>query len=392
MKLGYFIDTAFMSLNKYGEELCGDHVETIRKKDSMIIVLSDGLGSGVKANILATLTAKIAVTMLKEGAPLAETIDTIASTLPECSVRKLAYSTFTIIEAFEDGRVSTVEFDNPAFFLHRGGRILDVPKRTSQIHGKTILKADFVMGEEDLLTVVSDGVIHAGVGKLLNLGWKWENVESYLRDLSGSGKSAGSVVRDLLGFSNILYDLKPGDDTTVLALRMRKEETVNLFTGPPRDRADDERLIRIFKESEGKKVISGGTTAKIIAEGIGKALHVEMDTLSCALPPTAVLEGADLVTEGVLTLSKTMTLLETYADPWATGDFFTTLRQKDGAARLAKMIIEDCTRLNIWMGSAVNPAHQDPDSSIAFNIKRQEVEKLVSMVRAMGREVELFQL
>ncbi|HSP47440.1 MAG TPA: SpoIIE family protein phosphatase, partial [Clostridiaceae bacterium] len=138
MSLGYFIDTAFMSLNKYGEELCGDHVETIRKKDSVIIVLSDGLGSGVKANILATLTAKIAVTMLKEGAPLAETIDTIASTLPECSVRKLAYSTFTIIEAFEDGRVSTVEFDNPAFFLHKEGRVLDVPKRTSQIHGKTI--------------------------------------------------------------------------------------------------------------------------------------------------------------------------------------------------------------------------------------------------------------
>lgn len=388
----YFIDTAFMSLNKHGEELCGDHVETIRKNDSIIIVLSDGLGSGVKANILATLTAKIAVTMLKEGAPLAETIDTIANTLPECSVRKLAYSTFTIIEAYKDGRVSTVEFDNPAFFLHREGKILEVPKRASQINGKTILKADFIMEEEDLLTVVSDGVIHAGVGKLLNLGWKWENVEEYLRELAGSGKSAGSVVRDLLGFSNILYDLKPGDDTTVLALRMRREETVNLFTGPPRDRADDERLIRIFRESEGKKVISGGTTARIIAEGIGKELSVEMDTLSCALPPTAVLEGADLVTEGVLTLSKTMTLLEAYADPTGTGDFFATLRQKNGASRLARMIIEDCTRLNIWMGSAVNPAHQDPDSSIAFNIKRQEVDRLVCMVRSMGREVELFQL
>ncbi|HSP46762.1 MAG TPA: serine/threonine-protein phosphatase, partial [Clostridiaceae bacterium] len=151
-------------------------------------------------------------------------------------------------------------------------------------------------------------------------------------------------------------------------------------------------LIRIFRESEGKKVISGGTTARIIAEGIGKELSVEMETLSCALPPTAVLEGADLVTEGVLTLSKTMTLLEQYTDPTTTGDFFTTLRQKNGASRLARMIIEDCTRLNIWMGSAVNPAHQDPDSSIAFNIKRQEVERLVCMVRSMGREVELFQI
>lgn len=229
----YYIDTAYGSIIKDGEELCGDYVEQVNLSDSKILVLSDGLGSGVKANILATLTAKIASTMLKEGASLEETIDTIVHTLPVCSQRKLSYSTFTIIKVYKDGQVYAAEFDNPSLFLHRKGKDVSLYKTKRIINGKTIFESSFQLDQDSVLVVVSDGVIHAGVGMLLNLGWEWENVNEYLRGLSLEEKSALGVSTKLLDVCQTLYDEKPGDDATVVAVKIREQETINLFTGPP---------------------------------------------------------------------------------------------------------------------------------------------------------------
>ena len=166
----YFIDTSFDSLTKHGEELCGDHVEQARLRDSCILVLSDGLGSGVKANILATLTSKIAVTMLKEGSTLEETIDTVVHTLPVCNERHLAYSTFTIIKIYNDGRGYAAEFDNPFIFLIRNGENVPIERQKRILNGKTIYECSFTMDKDTLLVAVSDGVVHAGVGRSLDLG------------------------------------------------------------------------------------------------------------------------------------------------------------------------------------------------------------------------------
>ncbi|MDF2877330.1 MAG: SpoIIE family protein phosphatase, partial [Clostridia bacterium] len=178
----FFVDFATGSLNKYGEELCGDKVEFFSGKDSFIAVLSDGLGSGVKANILATLTAKIAITMLKEGLNIEEVVDTIIHTLPMCSVRKLAYSTFTIIKVDSEGMVYIVEFDNPSVFFIRDGKIKNLETTTTEINGRSIKESKFELSEKDTLVFVSDGVIHAGAGMILNLGWSWKEVANYLQN------------------------------------------------------------------------------------------------------------------------------------------------------------------------------------------------------------------
>lgn len=303
----YYIDMASNSINKYGEELCGDHVEMARLDDSVIIVLADGMGSGVKANILATLTSKIAITMLKSGSSLEETIDTIAHTLPECSVRKLAYCTFTIMKIYENGHTYVAEFDNPAFFLFEKDEQIILQKRERTIYGKKIYESEFEMNSDSLLVATSDGAVHAGVGMYLNLGWQWDNISDYLKTLT-SEKTAKSVSEQLLGVCQTLYGDKPGDDTTVVAARVKEQEIINIFTGPPKDKKDDKKVVQQILESEGQIILCGGTTANIMARELDREIDVDLSTMSADIPPIAHMRGMLLVTEGVLTMNKAIEL------------------------------------------------------------------------------------
>ena len=209
--MSLFVEVASHSLNKYGEELCGDMVEIVRLSDCTIIVLADGLGSGVKANILSTLTSKIAATMLKEGANLYDTVDTIVNTLPICKVRNIAYSTFTLIKIYNNGDAYIAEYDSPPIFIIRNNKYLDFPKKEIIIDSKRVLESNIKLKPGDLLTVVSDGVIHAGLGEILNLGWQWGNVKDYLERRSHQNISAQFIAKDLLEVCFDLYAGKPGD-------------------------------------------------------------------------------------------------------------------------------------------------------------------------------------
>ncbi|TCT16171.1 stage II sporulation protein E [Natranaerovirga pectinivora] len=385
----YYIDVSYNSINKWGEELCGDHIEIVKSDDGVIIVLADGLGSGVKANILATLTSKIAVTMLKEGASLEETIDTISNTLPECQVRRLAYSTFTIIKVQNDGGVYIAECDNPPFFIFDNGRDRKIYKEKKTLNGKVIYESQFRMDQDGLLTVVSDGAVHAGVGKLLNLGWQWENINDFLREIAKKEKCSKNVSRHLINACENLYDNKPGDDTTVVSIKLRQPEVVNLFTGPPESMEDDIKLVNYLKHSAGKIVVSGGTTANIVSRILNRALIVDMDTYAEDVPPMARIEGVDLVTEGVLTMKKTLEIIK---ETLLINDhliYQKLLNENNGASKLAKILLEDCTHLHIWLGRAVNPAHQNPKFPIDFNIKVNIVKELQDILNFLGKEVEV---
>ena len=385
----YFIDIAHNSINKDGEELCGDKVEIIRKGNSAIIVMADGLGSGVKANILSTLTSKIAVTMLKEGASIFETVDTIIHTLPVCKVRKLAYSTFTIAEIYEDGRAYIAEYDNPPIFFIRDNQIIPLEKRETVIDGTVVKECNFTLKKEDLLVIVSDGVVHAGVGGALNLGWQWKNIGEYLNRLSSNEKSARKISKSLIDTCEYLYMDKPGDDATVVAVKIRKPEVVDMFTGPPKDPANDKLAIQKFMQSNGKKVICGGTAAKIAARELDREIIPNMDFIDPEVPPTAFIEGIDLVTEGVLTLSKAVEKIKRYVSSPYKDNLFYSFNKDDGASKLARILIEDCTHLNLWVGKAVNPAHQNPDFPIDLSIKLKVVDELVEVMKKLGIKVNL---
>ncbi|MCT4618854.1 MAG: serine/threonine-protein phosphatase [Marinisporobacter sp.] len=384
----YFIDVAFDSLNKYGEELCGDKVEIIRTEDGLIIVLADGLGSGVKANILATLTSKIAATMLMEGATLDETVDTIMNTLPVCSVRKIAYSTFTIIKINNNGEVYAIEYDNPPLFLIREDQYIHIEKRSIPMNERVIKESNFTLKPGDTLTAVSDGVIHAGVGAILNLGWQWDNVKDHLSRVSGKEKCAKNVTKNLIEVCQNLYANKPGDDTTVVTVKFRQGEEIDMFTGPPKDKDKDAYVIEKFMEGDGKKVVCGGTAANIVSRELKEELVVNMDFYAPDIPPTADIKGIDLVTEGVLTLCKVVEKMKKYINTSETNAAYKP-KDQDGASRLTKMLIEDCTHLNLWVGKAVNPAHQNTDFPMDLTIKLKVVDELIELMEKLGKQVKL---
>lgn len=382
----YFLDYAYCNINKYGEELCGDNLEVINDKNGIIAVLSDGLGSGVKANILATLTSKIAITMLKKGADINETMDTIIKTLPECSVRKLAYSTFTIIKIDNDLNLYIVEYDNPPIFIYRSGYLLPIEKKDRVVQNKKIYESHVKLKLGDMITIVSDGAVHAGVGALLNLGWKWDDISEYLLELNKLQKTARNIASNFIDVCNTLYEDKPGDDTTVFTIKIREPEYVDLFTGPPTDKKMDKFVINKLENAKGKKIICGGTTANIASRELKRSLHVDLKTITKEIPPLGYMDGYDLITEGVLTLRKVLEKIKDYSNSSVDSSLFEGI---DAASALAKIFIEDCTHLNIFFGKAVNPAHQNTDFPIDFNIKLNIISEIINELKKLGKNVNI---
>lgn len=385
----YFIDTSFSSLNKHDEELCGDKVEIINRKDKIIVVMADGLGSGVKANILSTMTSKIAATMLSGGASLSETVDTIVHTLPVCSVRKLAYSTFTIVVINNDGECYVAEYDNPPIFFFRKDNYLIIDKKESEINGKKVLESKFKLKEGDKLFIVSDGVVHAGIGGLLNLGWRWENIKEFLgREIKGSNNSKILNSR-LIEKCRDLYQNSPGDDTTVVSIIIDKPKNVCIFTGPPRDKGYDSLAVTKLMCYDGRKIICGGTSSKIVERQIHREIHVLLDTMTRDIPPMGYLDGIDLVTEGVITLTKTLEKLKKYNEINNKDEIEELFSKNDGASRLSEILIKDCNNLKMLVGRAVNPAHQNPNFPINLSIKLKLINEIGSTLEELGKNVEI---
>ena len=382
-------DIAWKSLNKYNEELCGDMVKIVKTEDSDIVILADGMGSGVKANILATLTSQILATMLQKGAKIASCVDTIAKTLPICQERKVAYATFSILQIFRDGRAYLVEYDNPSCVFVRDGKIVPYPYTDQVIEDKKIKEYRFQVKENDSFVLMSDGVIYAGAGELLNLGWTWESMAEYTLRCTKKTLSASRLAAMLSGACNDLYEKKPGDDTTVVVVRIRKAQIVNLLTGPPSDSQRDEPMVRSFMESEGKKVIAGGSSSNMAARILRKEIVTHVNYTDPFIPPTATIEGIDLVTEGALTLSGVLKLLQKFEKSEFDEAFFDELDRDNGASRLAKILIEECTNLNMYVGTASNAAYQNPDIDFDISVRKNLVEQIKEVMEKLGKTVTI---
>lgn len=383
----YEMEISSRSLVKDGEELCGDKVYGAPGEESSILILADGLGSGVKANILATLTSKIAAEMLRGGAPLEEVVQTIANTLPVCRIRNVAYSTFTIFQVFRDGKAYLAEYDNPPAFRFRDGLPAAIPRKERIVNGRLIRESFLETDERDTFLFVSDGVVHAGIGGILNLGWKWEHVEAHIQEVLLRTSEPADVAQELTEACSALYEGRPGDDATVVCVRVRPSSPVAILAGPPEDPESDADVVERWTREPGKKVICGGTTANIVSRLWGEPIQVLLPSYGNGeVPPIGSMKGVALVTEGVLTLHLTLQRLKELKPGESPAGRF---RGDDGVSRLLKLLLEEATEVRFYVGTAINPAHQNPDFPRDLNIKLKIIEEIRDQLLRLGKKTEI---
>ncbi len=360
-----------------GERISGDVFlyRYVKEEDRVITVLSDGMGHGVKANILATLTATMAINFTREHKDVDRIAEIIMNTLPVCSVRKISYSTFTIIDIETNGRTTILEYDNPSAVILRGNTIFDPVWKTVKLErgkhaGKVLSKCTFYPQKEDRIIICSDGVSQSGMGSdKLPFGWENENVSNYAASLVISEPSisainlAGKIVT--MAHKNDSY--KARDDISCAAIYFREPRKLLICTGPPYEKDKDQELASRVNDFNGKVILAGGTTADIVARVLNRTIVDELIFEDPDLPPESFIKGIDLVTEGILTLQKVNEILKTYNNSVRLG--------KGPADKIVKLIME-CDEIQFIVGTRINIAHQDPNLPVDLEIRRTVVKRI----------------
>lgn len=379
-----FIETGKLSINKHSETLCGDYYTVFKDENKAVFVLSDGLGSGVKANILATLTATILGTMISKNLPLEECVDAVASTLPTCKERKLAYATFTVL-GLENDRVYLVQYDNPRAIVLRGGKNMNYPSSVRFIGEKEIHESHIDLLENDIIVLMTDGVTNSGVGKLAQNGWEMDDIISFLERIYTPEISAPCLAASIGNACMSLNMDSADDDITVFAVKMKQRRPVNILIGPPKNQEEDNRILKLFFTKKGKRVVCGGTTASTVGKYLAVPVTMVPDSESEEIPAMSAIKGVDLVTEGVITLKKVVELCgEFICSPLV---LLNMKRKRDGASQLAVLLIEEATDINIYFGTTVNLAHSGTE--IDFNTKLTLIKQLEEYLEQMGKRVNL---
>lgn len=370
-------------LSKYQEELCGDATSVIKTPGETTIVLSDGLGSGVKANILATLTTHIATGLLRRNVSIEHVMSTIADTLPICRTREIAYSTLAILQVRKNGQARLYEYDNPEALLFRDDKPFPLQRHERVINGQLVKEATFRTQQGDVILLVSDGVIHAGIGGLFDLGLGREGLLEHFTQPCSSGESCEQLADRVIDLTTACYLSRPGDDCTAVVVRIRPPQQVTLLTGPALDTQDDTLMVKaLLAEQDSYLAVCGGTTAQIVSRVTGRELETSMDYIDPRVPPIGKIEGVDLTTEGILTLNLCYQLLQAAAD----GEELP--RRNDGATLLAKQLW-NAEEVKFIVGRAQNAAHANLEQLVHLAPRTFVIDRIAKVLSKRNVDVEI---
>lgn len=369
-----FIEVDCFQKNKSGNIVCGDSFmsQRLQDEDRIISVLSDGLGSGIKASVLSSMTATMAMNYTAMNESILQSALSIINTLPQDMVRKISYSTFCIFDIDCLGNTKVIEYESPAVCLFRRGQLIDIHKEKIPVERKDLENtllwvSEFKLEKEDRLICFSDGVSQSGMGSpSMPFGWD-EGVKGFIAellqqhpDLSAKDMAHKIVLR---AERNDNYNLL--DDTSCCVVYRRTPRNLLICTGPPYDEKKDLYLAQKVHDFRGKKVLCGGTTATIISRELDLPLTVSMEITDKELPPLSYMTGIDLITEGILTLSKVERLL-TQGVP----------EKSHGPAQELISLLQDSDKITFIVGTRINVAHQDPNLPVELEIRRNVVKKI----------------
>lgn len=371
-----FCEVDYVQREKAGNEVCGDVFlsRKIQAENRTIVILTDGLGSGVKANILATMTASMAMNFIRVNSPIEHTARIIMRSLPVDSVRKISFSSFTIVDIEGNRKVRVMEFGNPHCIIWKDNRLFEPDKEEIHIReGKldqTLFTSEFEISLDDSIVLFSDGITQSGMGnEHMPFGWGREKLSGFLepcleRDQNlPAGLIAGRVLKRALKNDFSLAK----DDMSCGVIRFREPRKILFCTGPPYHRENDAMLAEKVRDFKGNIIISGGTTSQILSRQLGKEVEVHFDPAVRDLPPASSMDGVDLVTEGILTIGKVAGYLEKvdHLDqdiPGPAGSILRYFSQND--------------EIIFLVGTRVNEAHQDPNLPVELEIRRNVIKKI----------------
>ncbi len=377
-----FIDVDYAQIYKHGQKIGGDVFLLSRNPESNKIVctLSDGLGSGVKANVLASLTAHMAHKLSFSPIDLGHSAEIIMNTLPVCRERKISYSTFTIAdihykENMENINVRLVEYDNPLALRFKGCEPVSWQRDKRELQREAAFKKEVVQYSQfnmeigERLIMFSDGVSQSGLGKSLPLGWRTSGVQKYVSELIKANPNISSreLSSSIVQKANTLDGLCSKDDITAVVVYIRRPRKTVIVTGPPFTKEADEILGEKIKAFDGKKIVSGGTTALIISRLFNAKIKVDLSCWSPDVPPASKMDGIDLVTEGMLTLSRVANVLEKKIP--------VSQLPNDPVKKFVEILL-DSDQIHFIVGTKINEAHQDPNIPVEIGIRRTIVGRL----------------
>ncbi|MDX9694908.1 MAG: SpoIIE family protein phosphatase [Bacteroidales bacterium] len=391
MENTFYIEVDCQQKNHEGERICGDVFlsERIKNEGRTIVVLSDGMGHGIKANMLATLTATMALNFTKEHKDVNRIAEIIMNTLPICSQRRISYSTFTIVDIESNGRTTILEYDNPNALIFRDGKKFDpewkcIILQSEKNAGKELRSCTFDAQIEDRIIFCSDGISQSGLGSdKYPFGFGVDNIEAFVKRLITNDpkisayKLSGKVVS--IAYQNDGYHAK--DDTSCATIYFREPRKLLICTGPPYEESRDKILADAVRNFDGRKILCGATTGDIIARELNLKITDSFEFDDPDLPPISYMPGIDLVTEGILTLSKVSEILKVYNNNYQLG--------KGPADQIVKLI-KDSDEIQFIIGTRINIAHQDPNLPVELEIRRTVVKRIAkTLEQKFLKEVSL---
>ncbi len=383
-----FVEMECSQLIHDGEDVCGDDFlfERLEAENRHLAVLSDGLGSGIKANLLASMTTTMAMKFIRSDMVVLQSAEIIMDTLPVCEIRKISYATFTVFDLQIGGKSRIIEMDNPPFIHLRNNKDLQV-KRQSMVSerwpDRRVQLAELYAITGDRLIAFSDGVTQAGLGQPgYKFGWRREGCLEFIQQKVAecpdiSARDLSQAVVSAARLRN--RDSRCIDDISCMVIYLRQPRRLRLLTGPPFRPESDAAYAELVRNFDGKCVLCGGTTANIVSRELKRPVEVDMKLMMKAgsLPPPAKLEGVDLVTEGILTLTDVAQRLESGSG--LSGDV-------PLAARLMIELFRQSDEIEFVVGTKVNEAHQDPSLPVDLEIRRNIVRRLKTVLETKYRK------